>query len=659
MESLVSDWIVTLFQWVGVLFNFVFGLFLILSGFLVNVATTFNFNILSDSNAILKTGWLAARDIANLGFVILAIGSALATVLRYPPDYDVRRLLPKFVAAAILVNFSMTLAAIPIQFSNVLTGFFLSRVTSVSDPSITNLVDFSGPLVNILGPQKLLTGDSDPLPPDPGDSAGGAISAVIFASLATLIFNVIFTLLMAILLLAFAAMLISRYFILTFLIIFSPLACLAYIFPALKQYLGTWTNAYTKWVFIGPGMMFFVYMAITVAEELPGTALKNVGGGVVMAGLGGVLEQFINLSFITAILVMGLIAASKTGTGAGKMALGAANGIGNGTKKFFKGQVTKFTEKDTKFGQSFQKGLKFASEKLQVKEGDNAAIRTLKRFGAVSPVGQVVAVAGGHEKGIYGSLIGGGLVGAGIKSDKEKKPESKKDVEKALGDLYKRRSNMIKKNMDVKEVDEEIKNNERKLYRYRKEELEADYAQQDIESTNEAINKVGLGEVSGKSKERDVEEKDFDINLDNTSEIGKEGKTQKDFEDGVKKLTEGIKGEDKKVKETASREKIKTELGKIKEKIKTLKDLGDKISKDEKSALNVLQNAEYQLNSAIKKREEEIQILGSLRDRRTKSDQQFEAAINKSTGVVGDDQNEEGGSNNKKSGLTDQYGNPY
>jgi hypothetical protein len=647
----VTGVVTFIFQLVGVVFNFVFGLFLILSGYLVNVATEFNFNILSSSNAILKTGWLAARDIANLGFVILAMGSALATVLRYPPDYDVRRLLPKFVAAAILVNFSMTLAAIPIQFSNVLTGFFLSRVTSVQNGALDAAssivsVDIAGPLVSILGPQKLLLGETDPLPPDPSDSAGGALSAVLFASLATLIFNIIFTLLMAILLLAFAVMLISRYFILTFLIIFSPLACLAYIFPALKQYLGTWTNAYTKWVFIGPGMMFFVYMAIVVAEKLPSTALKG-GEMLGMSGLGGVVEQFINLSFITAILVMGLIAAGKTGTGAGKMALGAASGIGNGAKKFFKGQVTKFTEKDTKFGQSFQKGLKFASEKLKVKEDDGAGTRLLKRFGATSGVGQAVALAGGHEKGIYGSLVGGGLVGSGIKSDKEKKPESKKDVDKSLSDLYKRRSDMVKKGMDVKEVDEEIKNNERKLYRYRKEELEADYAQQDIEDTNEAIQKVGLGESDGKPKKDGTEEKDFDINLDNTNEIGKEGNTQKEFEDSVKKLTEGIKGEDKKVKETASRNKIKTELGKIKEKIKILKDQGEKISKEEKSALSVLQNAEYQLNSAIKKREEEIQILGSLRDRRARSDEQFKAAINKSTSVVGNnDNNAEGESTN-------------
>ncbi len=638
MESLVSDWIVTLFQWVGVLFNFVFGLFLILSGFLVNVATTFNFNILSDSNAILKTGWLAARDIANLGFVILAIGSALATVLRYPPEYDVRGLLPKFIAAAILVNFSMTLAAIPIQFSNVLTGFFLSRVTSVSDPSISHLVDFAGPLVNILGPQKLLTGDSDPLPPDPGDSAGGAISAVIFASLATLIFNIIFTLLMAILLLAFAVMLISRYFMLTFLIIFSPLACLMYIFPSLEKYLGTWTSNYTKWVFMGPAMMFFVYMAITVAEKLPGTALKEVGGNVVMAGLGGVLEQFINLSFVTAILVMGLFTASKAGTTSGAMAWGAANGIGNGAKKFFKNQATKFTEGGAQksWGQKIQKRFKATSESLDIKEGDGFGTKLWKKGVATTGFGQAIAVVGGNKKGLYGTLTNETFVGAKIKSEKEKKPESKKDVEKKLGELQTTRANMAKKGLKTKDIDEEIKINERKLYKFRREELEADYAQQDITKTNEAIQKIGYGEKNGKPKdENSIEDSSFSLNIGGLTE--KEITNNKELQEKIKKLTKGIEdpNEKGKITETASKKKIDAELEAIKNRINKLKEIKEKekreLNTDEQDALNMLQSVEYQLNAVVKKKEEEIQILGGLRKRRAGAKEQFELAMKGAT----------------------------
>lgn len=656
----LSGAVTFLFQFIGVIFNFVFGLFLILAGYLLNVATTFNFNILSDSNAILKTGWLAARDIANLGFVILAMGSALATVLHYPPEYDVRKLLPKFIAAAILVNFSMTLAAIPIQFSNVLTGFFLSRVTAVNNLS---LVDLAGPLVGILGPQKLLTGESDPLPPEPGDSAGGAISSVIFASLATLMFNIIFTLLMAILLLAFAIMLISRYFILTFLIIFAPLACLFYIFPALKDKFSLWNSEYIKWVFIGPGMMFFVYMAITVAEKLPSTAIKGNNTFLGIPGLGALFEQFINLSFITAILVFGLIAASKTGTAAGKAALGAANGIGNGTKKFFKNQATKFADKDGKFGQSFQKGLKFASEKLKVEEGDSAGKKFLKRFGATSGVGQAVALAGGHEKGIYGSLIGGGLVGSGIKSDKEKKPETRKDVEKELGELQTKRAKMVKDGLDLKDVDEKIKFAQRKLYRFRKEDFEADYMQSTEDELDKAIKASDQGKQP-KGDKKPTEEVDIRIgveDLDVEKQANKIVDAEKDIEKKVKQFTKGLledeNNEKSDVIQTVSRKKLEDEKGIISEKVNKLKEL-KKTEKDEnklkiyEKALGIMQNVEYALSSEIKKREEEIQVLGTIRKNRNEAKRVTER-------VLGLNDTQTAQPTEKKSGLVDQYGNPY
>lgn len=655
----VTGVVTFVFQIIGVVFNFVFGLFLILAGYLVNVATTFNFNILSDSNAILKTGWLAARDIANLGFVILAMGSALATVLRYPPEYDVRKLLPKFVAAAILVNFSMTLAAIPIQFSNVLTGFFLSRVTAVNDPS---LIDLAGPLVGILGPQKLLTGETDPLPPDPADSAGGALSAVLFASLATLIFNIIFTLLMAILLLAFAVMLISRYFILTFLIIFAPLACLFYIFPALKDKWSMWNSEYIKWVFIGPGMMFFVYMAIVVAEKLPSTALK--GGEVLgMSGLGGLLEQFINLSFITAILVMGLIAAGKTGTGAGKMAIGAANGIGKGAKKFFNNQVTKFASKDSVPGQFLQKQLKRASEGLKIQEGDSGLKATGKRLLAGSGYGQLVATAGGHEKGIYGSLIGGGLVGAGIKSEKEKKPENREDLEKELTELQTRRAGMIKNGLETKDVDEKIKTTQRKLYRFRKEDLEADYMQSTEEELDKAIETSNVGKQP-KDKSKKTDEKEINIGIEDVDaekEADKIITAEKEIEKKTKQFTKGLledeKNEKSDVIQTVSREKLEKEREIISEKVNKLKELkktekdGNKLKVYEK-ALSIMQNVEYALNSEIKKREEEIQTLGTIRKNREEAKKITEKVLEgRNT------KNKEAAE--KKSGLVDQYGNPY
>lgn len=663
MDFFGADAIVFIFQIVGTVFNFVFGIFLILAGQLVDVATSFNFKILdADTNTILRVGWLAARDIANLGFVILAIGSALATVLRYPQDYDIRRLLPKFVAAAILVNFSMTLAAIPIQFSNILTGFFLSRVTAINDPSLATL---SGPLVNILGPQKLLVGETDPLPPNPSDSAGGAVSAVIFASLATLIFNVVFTILMAILLISFAIMLISRYFILTFLIIFAPIACLAFVFPALKGALGEWTKAYTKWAFLGPSMMFFVYMAIVVAENLPGKSLAG-GGNLAVSGLGGLMEQFINLSFVTAILTFGLLMAGRTGTAAGKGALGAATALGTGAKKFIKDRKDKFMEKgpQSKFTQGLQKRFKSTQEFFEVKDKDSDGMKFVKRMAGATGVG---AAIGGNKKGLYGTLVGEMMVGSGLKDKKEKKPETKKDVDKEIGELQKQRAKLVENGLETKDLDEKIKVAQRKLYRYRREEAEADYSQATEEELNKAITESAYGKKPekdaqdegkmkvgkfGENQDQGIESIDLEDADKAQSEAQKIIEQEKQIKDDVKLFVKGIQkdptDEKSEVIQTVSRKKLIEERKAVNEKVAKLKELKKSANAAKnkaaeqvyEKALGILQNAEYALDNEIKKREEEIQNIGSIRRRRENAEKQVENATKGIMGLGGEEDEE-------------------
>ena len=207
---------------------------------------------------------------------------------------------------------------------------------------------------------------------------------------------------------------------------------------------------------------------------------------------------------------------------------------------------------------------------------------------------------------------------------------------------------MAKKGLKTKDIDEEIKTNERKLYKFRREELEADFAQQDIAKTNEAVQKIGQGEVDGKPRGEGILEDNFNLNLNQLSD--KQIANEKAFQESLKKLTKGIEdpNEKGKIKETASKEKIETELKNIKDRIKTLKDLEetkkkakDKLTTEEENALNTLQSAEYQLNTAIKKREEEIQILGSIRNRRQTAQKQFTKAMEGSINDEPENEDEE------------------
>jgi len=112
------------------------------------------------TNPILETGWTIVRDVANLGFVLAIVIIAIATILRFE-KYGMQKLLPKLVAAAILVNFSLTIAGVLIDFSNVITTFFLDKATGA------NISEFTTQVSNAFGPQRFLLPDQDPLPPNP------------------------------------------------------------------------------------------------------------------------------------------------------------------------------------------------------------------------------------------------------------------------------------------------------------------------------------------------------------------------------------------------------------------------------------------------------------------------------------------------------------
>src|SRR3989344_7921170 len=85
------------------------GLLIQLAGYLVDWMLRLNSQILDSSNTLMYTGWRIARDFANLGFVLLTVIIAFATILRYK-EYGYQKLLFNLIKAAILVNFSLAIA---------------------------------------------------------------------------------------------------------------------------------------------------------------------------------------------------------------------------------------------------------------------------------------------------------------------------------------------------------------------------------------------------------------------------------------------------------------------------------------------------------------------------------------------------------------------
>lgn len=358
----LSTFVIGIFKMVAYIFNWLFGLLFMLGAWLVDVMMKLNSTVLDPSkNTIVGVGWPIARDIANLGLVIVMIIIAVATIVRYR-EYGAKKLLPKLIAAAIIVNFSLTIMAAFVNFSNVVTNFFTRQGYADSGGST-----MTSALADAFGPQKFLLDDQDPTPPDPEEEVGAltTLTTGALSSIAGLAFTCIFTLLAAFVFLAFAFLLLLRFLYLTFLAILSPLIWLFWVFPPLQSQYTKWWDKFIKWTFFAPAASFFMYLALASVKGLAEQSLKGNDSSAYfgMGVIGGVMQQGVQMIIVAGVMIGGLLVAESMGIAGAGAAVKLAKGAGKGIRKFA--------------GQSTMRGLQAVSQT----KGGQAVAGVAGKFG--------------------------------------------------------------------------------------------------------------------------------------------------------------------------------------------------------------------------------------------------------------------------------------
>ncbi len=339
--------------------NFFLGYVFMLAGWFVDVATQMNRGILADSNALVKVGWTISRDIANLGFVLIMIVISVATIVRYK-KYAVQKLLPTLIGAAILVNFSLTIAGVLIKFSDTLATTFTSRLTT------SNLTDA---IAGAFDPQRLLLKDNEnPPPPDPSNQGGAFtdFSATILISLSGSIFSVIFLAIAAFSMFTLAIMLLYRYIYLSVLLVLAPLAWLFWVFPDLQHLFGKWWKNFLKWTFFFPAMTFFLFLAVKAAEALKTSGIFIQGSIFSASGFADVMSQGVQMIVLTGLLFGGLLAAQEMSIEGAGGAIKLATKAKDGALKYNKGlagrAVTRVTGLRTETGKKVTDWMQTAGQ---------------------------------------------------------------------------------------------------------------------------------------------------------------------------------------------------------------------------------------------------------------------------------------------------------
>jgi hypothetical protein len=241
-------------------------LYQILSGFL-EVRS-----VQADTNSSLYRMWSVVRDIANICFVIAFLVIVYSQVTSIGvSNYNIKRMLPRLIAAAILVNISFWVSALAVDLSNLLgysihdlfMGIFQSLNTTegyknmqtLSWANIATAILSGGAIVGGLGAYAHFV--------VLGASLQGSLIMLIPILVGVLIAVLVALLVMAV-----------RQALIVCLVIISPLAFVAYLLPNTEKYFDKWKDLFMTML-----MLFPIFSVIFGASQLAGLAIiQNASG---------------------------------------------------------------------------------------------------------------------------------------------------------------------------------------------------------------------------------------------------------------------------------------------------------------------------------------------------------------------------------------------
>ncbi|MEK7640895.1 MAG: hypothetical protein AAB389_02775 [Patescibacteria group bacterium] len=227
------------------------------AAYLINLMIDMSTTIID--SPLVKTGFGITLQIANMGFVVAIIALAFVTIFRLQ-GYETKKIFRNLILAAVLVNFSFTIAGLVMDGSHVFAKFFLQAMTGDGN----NVENITANLAHSLNLQQLNTAKPSN---DTLEAAAGA-AETFFLLLTSLVLTIIYNSAIVITFFTIAGMMFVRYVIISLLLILMPAAWLCWIFPALSGNWKKWWDTFLRWNIFLPVMLFFLYLALRASEEI-------------------------------------------------------------------------------------------------------------------------------------------------------------------------------------------------------------------------------------------------------------------------------------------------------------------------------------------------------------------------------------------------------
>jgi hypothetical protein len=382
----VGDAVATLLSWiVQYIVQLVGGLITLILWVLVGVA---QYNDFITAQPVVS-GWAIVRDFCNMFFILLLLVVAFATILRVE-GYDIKKMVPKLLVMAVLINFSKTICGLILDGANLVMNTFVSSFKDQLSQGFTQLLGINQIL------QVKTTSDS------------ATLSGAAFGSAQTLIalfLAVVVSLIALVVIIVITAVLVIRMVMIWIYIVLSPMAYFLSTIPGGKKYASQWWGDFTNYVIVGPILAFFIWLSLTS---------MNVSSNIVtLASSQGAAPDSIKSAFTTGdviirfiigigMLLEGLIISQKIAGVAGGVIKTGMDKIQQGANFVKKNTIDRAASGAKNIGLTSAKMLDRLPATIV---GDNKLGRGIAQHGVVGGLANVAKNIPGRAKDFIGNKI--------------------------------------------------------------------------------------------------------------------------------------------------------------------------------------------------------------------------------------------------------------
>ncbi|MDO8592268.1 MAG: hypothetical protein Q7R92_00675 [bacterium] len=293
------------FAWAGAIdkaVSFVVGgiasLIIVVCGWILGVAISGILTITSYNNFIneksIIDAWVVVRDLCNMFFILILLMVAFATILRIE-SYQWKKILPKLLIMAVLINFSKTICGLLIDFSQVIMLTFVNAFS-----------DTGGNFVNALHVKDYLAVTKNQA--SWWDETGMNLNLT--NTVAAMMFVIILMVVATVAMLAIMVIFLMRMIMLWIYIILSPFAFLLMAFPQGQKYASQWWSEFVKYLINGPVLAFFIWLTLIVMDNAPkfeNSVFFDKVTGNLSYGQNSTIQALQTGTFISFIMAIGLL----------------------------------------------------------------------------------------------------------------------------------------------------------------------------------------------------------------------------------------------------------------------------------------------------------------------------------------------------------------